>query len=287
MERQIVVAKNNVLDVKECNLKICSFEVEIEEQKNLKVKLCKAIEDPSNKARWRNLEGSDLDEQQLEAKRGLLEQRISEYKEILLERSILLKETSSQTEMLRRDHEERSGKSSSISRKLNDEHAKVRDLTRSMMALVSELSMYQATAIKLKDDKEIQLQMILKMKENLKSGQPPNEGARRDLMRLQNQKKSEISSDTNIHTNTRSLQYLAPRKLYYQAKYALRTTAEPRPGAYIPESDMSLPKPVSIFSQNQWVYCEFACLDNFNTNNINNCISLTLKKIEVWCNGTF
>ncbi len=267
MERQIVVAKNNIIDVKECNLKICSYEVEIKEQKKLKVKLCQAIEDPSNRARWRNLGGSDLDEQQLEAKRGLLEQRISEYKEILLERGILLKEISSQIEMLRRDHEEKVGKNNSISRKLNDEHAKVRDLTRSMMALVSELSMYQATAIKLKDDKEIQVQMILKMKENLKSGQPPNEGASKDLLRLQNQNKSETSLNTNIHTDVRNSQHLAPRKLYYQAKYALRTTAEPRPSAYIPDSDISLPKPVSFFSlQKHWEFCVFFLFIIFNTN---------------------
>jgi hypothetical protein len=32
-------------------------------------------------------------------------------------------------------------------------------------------------------------------------------------------------------------------KLYYPAKYALRTTAEPRPSAYIPDCGLELPTP--------------------------------------------
>lgn len=106
-------------------------------------------------------------------------------------------------------------------KKLNECKYRLRDITRSMMALVSELSMYQATAIKLEEEKRGQEEEYT------------NELVCAEIKSIPH--RSELEDVTNHNYDY--------EKIYYPAPYALRTTAEPRPISYISEANLGLPKP--------------------------------------------
>lgn len=61
------------------------------------------LEDPSNKDRWRELGGEDPDEEALDAKISILEERLNSKKEQLLEKELILDEVTNLSEKLKKD----------------------------------------------------------------------------------------------------------------------------------------------------------------------------------------
>ena len=58
-------------------------------------------ETPENQSRWRALEGEDPDMEQLAAKKQVLEERLNEKKEQLLEKELVLEEISALADKLK------------------------------------------------------------------------------------------------------------------------------------------------------------------------------------------
>ena len=212
--------------------KILKLEDELEFERKLNKELADKLEDPANKDRLRQVGGHNLpDVEHLNAKVCVLEQTLSDHKQSLIEKEVLLDEVAIMTNNLISNAENDKQKVQIVYRKINLYQKKVRDLTRSMMAVVSELSMYQATAMKLEEDKNNELLNLDQSIKNVESDEPPCEEAARNLRRLLREKRAldtsndedEYASDTNM----------------------IRTTAEPRPSAYIPDNDIGIPKPVS------------------------------------------
>jgi len=199
------------------------------------------LEDPTECERWRELGGEDPDDEQLSAKINILLQRLSENKEMLLDREISLEEITEHMDESAREMRVATIKTHPAIKKLNDLRRKTSDITRSMMALVSELSMYQATALKLEEDKEQQEESLKNAREFVSNGKPPSEEAFKELERLERERSNrhEHSSQMLDRLNKK----IGHGRVYYPAKYALRTTAEPRPTAYVPDIGMELPKP--------------------------------------------
>lgn len=226
--------------------KIFDLKERLKDEKNQIATLSECLENPlhgSGNTRCKDLGGEDLDEEQLFAKKEILLQRLSDNKEYLIEREVLLEELSSESSFLKNEVDMCRVKSQPAAKKLNEYLSRVREVTRSMMALVSELSMYQATALKLEEDKEVKEEELSKARELIARGQPPSANAVRDLNRIFRKRADEEDAlydqeeiDPRAHENEFG-------KLYYPAKYALRTTAEPRPSAYIPDVGIEVPKP--------------------------------------------
>ena len=99
-----------------------------------------------------------------------------------------------------------------------------------MMATVSELSMYQATAIKLQQQQRIANIKLEQSKWRIVVGEPPTDEASAELRRRQRTRNSVPQSDGRVC-----------------ATETIRTTAEPRPNAYIPDvtHGLGIPKPYS------------------------------------------
>ena len=74
---------------------------ELAEQREETAILCKELEDPSNEERFRKLAGDDPDLEQLSAKVSVLEARLDEKKEGLLEKELVLEEVTTLTQKLR------------------------------------------------------------------------------------------------------------------------------------------------------------------------------------------
>ena len=113
-----------------------------EEQKKTE-KLCKDLESPENTERWRSLGGEDPDLEQLTAKVSVLEARLHEKKEQLLEKELILEEVTTLTQKYRNRATDGRSDTLRLAQKVNEFQARIRDTTRRMMATVSELSMYQ------------------------------------------------------------------------------------------------------------------------------------------------
>jgi len=98
------------------------------------------------------------------------------------------------------------------------------------MATVSELSMYQATAMKLQQQQRIANIKLEQSKWRIVIGEPPNHDAAAELRRRQRTRNSVPPSDGRVC-----------------AIETIRTTAEPRPNAYIPDVayGLGIPKPYS------------------------------------------
>ena len=112
-------------------------------------------------------------------------------------------------------------------KRLNSLQSQIKDVTRKMMSIVSELSMYQATAIKLQQDKEDRLKQLQDATQRMDEGLAPTK---------------EIEAEWNRHVRDQNRR-LARSRSMDGSLGGKRTTATPRPNAYIPEHGLGVPKP--------------------------------------------
>jgi hypothetical protein len=67
---------------------------QLEEERRLSDELSAELEAPENSKRWRKLEGKDPEPEDLAAKLQVLEERVNDKKEQLLEKDLVLEEVS-------------------------------------------------------------------------------------------------------------------------------------------------------------------------------------------------
>jgi len=193
------------------------------------------LENPSSSLRkWRQLAGEDPDTEALRAKIQVLEERLNDKKEGLLEKELILEEVTALLDKLRQQAVDGRQGTMELSQKVNVFQARIKDLTRKMMATVSELSMYQATSQKLTAERDEIQEVVMEARERLENGQPPTDTCEAELERqLQIEGQKEIDRQASQQ-----------RKMEEDVlnSNATRTTAEPRVNAYIPDGDTGLPK---------------------------------------------
>ena len=124
-----------------------------------------------------------------------------------------------------------------IARKSNAYQGQLRITTRKMMATISELSMYQATVMKLSAEKEEVAEEVHRARLKLADGEAPTEDAEKQWKSMvRGEEVAEIMREQ-----------AAERMRILEARGNVQTTtAEPRPRAYIPE-DLGIPKPYGNF----------------------------------------
>ena len=111
--------------------------------------------------------------------------------------------------------------------------AELRGLHRSMMANVSELSMYQASIIGLEREKAEAERVVSEMSARMESGVPPTREAEQEYMRR-------VRDKVRVKEALVSLQRTKEENELIDG--VVRSTAEVRPNAYI-QQDLGLPKP--------------------------------------------
>merc|ERR1719181_2313375 len=140
--------------------------------------LSRELENPKSSLRkWRKLGGDDLDPQTLRVKIQDLEERLNDKKEGLLEKELILEEVTALSDKLRQQAVDGRQGTMELSQKVNVFQARIKDVTRKMMATVSELSMYQATAHKLQTERDQACERMMVARENISQGLPPTDGA--------------------------------------------------------------------------------------------------------------
>jgi len=241
VQRQIAVTRNVLPEGPDLANKIQQLQQDLNMEKAITDQLCKDLENPGNTERWRELQGDDPDSEQLLAKIQVLEQRLNDKKEKLLEKELVLEEVSTLTGKLRKQAGSGREETLNLAQKVNEYQAKIREVTRKMMATVSELSMYQATAMKLQQEKKLRETEYEEQLKRVDAGQPPSEEAEREYYRLERER---LAREEARMGGTGGMGAGGGVGGMGQAlpTSAVRTTAEPRPNAYIPD-DVGIPKP--------------------------------------------
>jgi len=175
-----------------------------------------------------------LDPQTLRTKIHDLEERLNDKKESLLEKELIFEEVSALSDKLRQQAVDGRQGTMELSQKVNAFQSRIKDVTRKMMATVSELSMHQATAHKLHKDRDEACERAMVARERFREGQAPWETADQEFEKL-------IRQDQQRELDRQAAAQRRQEEEIMNSNFT-RTTAEPRVNAYIPEDDYGLPK---------------------------------------------
>lgn len=249
-ERYIHLKKSIQYEIKQLREKIVDLKAQRSDELNQLTILSKCIEDPNNfeqNGRWKELGGEDLDNEQLDAKKLLLQQRLDENREQYLERDAILDDLLSQIALLQTEKDSIIVKGRPALKELEDCQAAARDTTRSLMALVSELSMYHATALQLEEERELKQDELSRSIESMRNGQPSSIPTTKALGLASQKRRNEeanfiTGNEDQVPMDTLMQEYKNVNG-YYPACNSSRTTAEPRPSAYIPDVGPQILKP--------------------------------------------
>lgn len=128
--------------------------------------------------------GEDPDSEALQAKIQVLEERLNNKKEALLEKELVYEEVGNLAEKLRTQALEGRKSTLEIAEKINEYKARTSELSRKMLATVSELSMFQSKALKLQQEKEEKEAVLESAMLNLEQGLAPTADADSQFARM-------------------------------------------------------------------------------------------------------
>mmetsp|Transcript_42424 Transcript_42424/g.123275 ORF Transcript_42424/g.123275 Transcript_42424/m.123275 type:complete len:926 (-) Transcript_42424:13-2790(-) len=235
VHRQLRVVRGSIPEVPKLVEEVVRLREQVASVRKHTDDLSRELENPKSSLRkWRKLKGEDLDKETLRVKIQDLEERLNDKKEALLEKELILEEVTALSEKLR--HQAIDGRQGTLelSQKVNAFQSRIKDVTRKMMATVSELSMHQASAHKLQKERDEAVERSMTARERFLEGEPPTDTADAEFAKmLQVEQQRELDK-----------QAAAQRKQEEDMlnSNATRTTAEPRVNAYIPENEHGLPK---------------------------------------------
>jgi len=237
-ERSIEVTRRLMPQIPLLDEDVARLQKDLLEARRESERLSLQLEDPENAGRWRRLEGKIPTPEELQAKMNQLEERLNDKKEQLLEKELILEEVSGLSDRLRGQAAEGREDTLELAKKVNDYQGRLRGVTRRLMATISELSMYQATSMKLAAERDDLQSEADTAKERLERGEPPTEEAEREWFRKQRER-----------FTLQVLQEAAQeaKKVAESSGAVVQTTAEPRPNAYIPEN-LGIPKPFGSYA---------------------------------------
>lgn len=115
----------------------------------------------------------------------MLEERLNNKKEALLEKELVYEEVGNLAEKLRTQALEGRKSTLEIAEKINEYKARTSELSRKMLATVSELSMFQSKALKLQQEKEEKEAVLESAMLNLEQGLAPTADADQQFARMQ------------------------------------------------------------------------------------------------------
>jgi chromosome segregation ATPase len=236
VQRKLQVLHRRIPDVPKLGVEVQRLRSQLADVHKTANTLSDELEKPEGSLRkWRPLPGTDPDQETLSSKIQFLEERLNDKKEALLEKELVLEEVTTLSEKLRAQALEGRAGTLELSQKVNAFQGRIKDVTRKMMATVSELSMYQATAIKLEAESEALGAEVERQRANSANGRPPYEDADNDLDRMLRQEEMREAAKEEAKRRREEEQLFLTM--------ATRTTAEPRVNAYVPQSDdLGLPR---------------------------------------------
>ncbi|XP_070611293.1 coiled-coil domain-containing protein 146 isoform X2 [Erythrolamprus reginae] len=195
----------------------------------------KLFTDPDRENRVRALPGKDPSIQELFKKIEELEIQLTRREERLLEKDFVYEQVTRMIEKVSVKAENGREETLILAKKMNVMQEKIKSTTQKIMALIAELSMHQAFAIRLQQEMRDKEQTILCIVSRLAKGLPPPKEIEQDWLRvLRDERMHEIASEARAKALEQEQAALPT---------AIHTTAEQRPNAYIPDDENVLPLP--------------------------------------------
>nr|XP_013035860.2 coiled-coil domain-containing protein 146 isoform X1 [Anser cygnoides]XP_047924370.1 coiled-coil domain-containing protein 146 isoform X1 [Anser cygnoides] len=192
--------------------------------------------DPANESRKRDLGGTDPSPPELLKKIKQLEVELVQKEERLLETDFLYDHVSRLTARIRGTAANGQQDTLLLATRISELQKKIKDRTQKMMALVAELSMKQALAIKLQQEMRDKEQFLMTVSARIDQGLPPPKETEIEWLKiLRNEKVYKEAAEARARRAAEEEQAAVPG--------CVPTTAEQRPTAYIPNDENSLPLP--------------------------------------------
>ncbi|KFU92740.1 Coiled-coil domain-containing protein 146 [Chaetura pelagica] len=193
-------------------------------------------DDPTKESRIQELGGKDTPPPELLKKAEQLEVELLQKEEKLIETDLLYKHVSQLTETLQATAE--TGRQDTLlsAKRINEVQKKIKEINQKITALVAELSMKKALAIQLQQEIRDKEQFLMTVSSRVDQGLPPPKEIENEWLKiLRNEKMRKEAAKARA-------KHIAEER---QAAHlgCVRTTAEQRPTAYIPEDGSSLPLP--------------------------------------------
>ena len=196
-QRELELVQKKAPEVPVLAEKVVSLKTELEEEKMKVKELSEQAENPeSNPGRIREIETYIPDQEFLEAKVHVLEERLNLKKESLLEKELVLEEITNLSEKLRKQALEGRKGTLELAERINDFRAKTTELSRKMLATVAEVAMYQATAMKLEQEKQAKEKILEEASERIEKGLPPTAEADEEWERMR--RRNEIAQELKV-----------------------------------------------------------------------------------------
>merc|ERR1711904_15736 len=235
VQRQLQVVQKKIPEVPRLAEEVMRLREQVASVKKRTDELSLELENPKSVMRkWRGLGGEDLDLQTLRMKTQDLEERLNDKKEGLLEKELILEEVSALSDKLRQQAVDGRQGTMELSQKVNVFQSRIKGVTRKMMSTVSELSMYQATAHKLQQERDEACERMMTSRERMQNGEPPTDTAYAEFTKMIQVEQQKVV-DKQLATQRKQEEDIMNSNF-------TRTTAEPRVNAYIPEDEHGLPK---------------------------------------------
>ncbi|XP_012915940.1 coiled-coil domain-containing protein 146 isoform X1 [Mustela putorius furo] len=191
---------------------------------------------PEDESRIRFIPGKDMTQEEMIKKLDALELQLAKKEEKLLEKDFIYEQVSRLTDRLCSKTQAYKQDTLLLAKKMNGYRKKIKDATEQMMALVAELSMKQALAIELQKEVREKEDFIFSCNSRIEKGLPLNKDIEREWLKVL---RDEEMYALAIAEKSREFLVTDNRQL----PNGVYTTAEPRPNAYIPEAEATLPLP--------------------------------------------
>eukprot|EP00898_Chlorokybus_atmophyticus_P003312 jgi/Chlat1/3982/Chrsp26S04044 len=239
LKRSIINAQAQQPIIPECQKSIGNLRSELEATASRVEDVSNTLEDPATRPKWRNLEGKIPERDELLAKINSLEERLNDKKEQLLEKELILEEVTALAERLQEQAAEGREDTLELAATVKSYQSKIYTVTQRMMATVAELSMYQAMAMKLAQDKAALEAQVEDAGVRLADGQAPTDDADSEWDRMQRAAAMAAAAQAVV----------ASRKALIESGMApaRKTAAETRPNAYM-SVDLGIPKPYGVLA---------------------------------------
>uniref|UniRef100_H2Z879 Coiled-coil domain containing 146 n=1 Tax=Ciona savignyi TaxID=51511 RepID=H2Z879_CIOSA len=235
-QRQINLGRKNRPNLKHLNDELVTLQIQLSQCQDRMKDLENELEDPDQPGRVRLLQGKDPSPTELRCMIENLEIRLAEKEEQLLERDLIFEQDSRVTERVQNKVDIGKSDSLTLAKKVNGFQSRIKDVTRKMMSLVSELAMKQAEAMQLQRKCKTLNVDLQQCYTRMEQGEPPSDGIQLEWEKL-------FATETRKRHDDAERAMIDQEDQQYQLVGGVATTAEPRPNAYIPEDDSGLPIP--------------------------------------------
>lgn len=204
-ERQLKLLKKEIPNKTALDEELEILQKQLEQCQNRVGQLEEQVQDCNNSERVNFLEGKEEKPEEIMKKLEDIEIKLATKEEQCLEKDLILEQVSRLTDRISNKVNASKEDTLDLAKNVNDIQGKIKDVTRKMMATVSELSMAQAQALSLQEDvktKELELeQAYIRMDK----GEPPSEEIEREWMKMiinEEKRKQDKSMQKSVILNT-------------------------------------------------------------------------------------